>query len=309
MTSRRGVFVFVLAVFLVLVASSFASAGLGEWFGRITGMVTSNPVNVNITVSDVVAPVVYSVNVIPAVNLNEGPSSTVVVVNFSASDSSDLNDSSTVINLTRSGEAVRANTTNCVRIASAGNNNVNYSCNVRFFWFDGAGDWNIAVGVKDASGNFGMNLTKTVTINALTGFVSSPAALTWAAIIPGSSDQVSINDPVLINNTGNQDISAGSVQLNTTHLKGEVDSTKALYAGNFSAGVTTGGNAECGATTMAPSVYTAIGSAALPRGNFTVNDNSTGQEQVYFCLKYAGTELTSQAYSTSNMGAWTLKIA
>jgi hypothetical protein len=298
-----------LSFVVVLAVTGFVSAGLGDWFGKITGRVTSNPVNVNITVADTVAPVISTVNTISAVTLNEGPSSTSVVINFSASDSSNLNDTSALINLTRSGEAVRANTT-CVKIASVGGTIANYSCTIIFYWFDGAGSWNITASVKDISGNLGMNVTP-ITVNALTGFVSAPAALTWAAIIPGSNNQTSSNDPVLMNNTGNQDITAGNVQLNTTNLKGEVDNTKALTAGNFSVGVTTGGSppAECGATTMASSVYTARGSATLPHGNFTVNDGSTGQEQVYFCLKHAGTELTSQAYSTANMGAWTLKIA
>jgi hypothetical protein len=103
----------------------------------------------------------------------------------------------------------------------------------------------------------------------------------------------------------------GNVQLNTTNLLGETDSSKALYANNFSVGVNTGGSPplECGATTMAASAYTAIGSASLPKGNFTINDGSTGQEQLYFCLKKAGSELTAQSYSTLNQGSWTLKIS
>jgi hypothetical protein len=302
--------VFVLVLASILFVSSFASAGMFDWFGKMTGKVTSNPVNVNITVADIVAPVISSISTISSITLSEGPVSTSVVINFSASDSSSLNDSSAVINLTKAGETARINNS-CVKTSSAGiTNAANYSCTVVLYWFDGSGSWNITAGVKDISNNLGMNATTLITVNALTGFVISPSAITWASIIPGSTNQTATNDPITMNNTGNQNITAGNVQFNTTNLKGEVDNTRALYANNFSVGnVTGGGNPECGATTMSPSVYTAVDSIVLPRGNFTINDGNTGQQRIYFCLKYAGTELTSQAYSTANQGAWTLKIA
>ncbi len=48
--------------------------------------------------------------------------------------------------------------------------------------------------------------------------------------------------------------------------------------------------------------------ANLSRGNFTINDGNTGQEIYYFCIKLAGSDLTSQSYSTANEGSWTIKI-
>ena len=44
--------------------------------------------------------------------------------------------------------------------------------------------------------------------------------------------------------------------------------------------------------------------ANLTKGNFSLNDGSTGQEKLYFCLRYAGTELSTQAYSTANNTEW-----
>jgi hypothetical protein len=312
MNAKRGMLVFVLVLASVLLMSSFASAGMFDWFGKITGKVTSQPVNVNISVTNT-APTIVSVGSVPAVGLNEGPVSTTVNINFTAADADgalNLNDSSAMVNFTRAGESVRLNIS-CTKNNTIGNNVV-YTCNVPMYWFDGAGTWNVTVFVKDWSNSAASNVSTTFTVNALTGFVSAPAALTWAALTPGAVNQTSNNDPILMNNTGNQNITAGNVQLNTTDLLGETDANRKLYANNFSVGITTGGSppVECGATTMAPSVYTAIGSAVLPRGNFTVNDGSTGQEQLYFCLKYAGTELTAQAYSSDTTSrAWTLKIA
>ncbi len=304
------VFVFVSAIVILSVAS-FASAGLFDWFGKITGRVTSGPVGVNITVADIVAPNVTAVTPATAtVTLNEGPNSTSFVINFSAVDSSNLNDSSAVMNVTRNGEATRSNIT-CIKTSSGSVTAANYSCTIIFYWFDGAGIWNITAAVRDSSGNLGQNITSTVTVNALTGFVFAPANLTWAILLPGDINKTSNNDPILMNNTGNQNITVGNIQLNTTDLKGQVDNTKSLYAGNFTVGLDTGGTppVECSGTTMASSVYTAVGGANLTRGNFTINNGVTGQESLYFCLKLVGSELSSQTYSTNAMGAWTLKIA
>ncbi len=311
MNAKRGTLVFVVVLASVLLVSSFASAGMFDWFGKITGKVTQQSVNVNVTISNT-APTIASVSAISAVNLNEGPTSTTVVMSFVASDADgagNLNDSSAMVNFTRAGEVVRA--VSCTNAGSTATT-VNYTCSVPMYWFDGSGTWNVTVFVKDLSNSAASNVSTTFTINALTGFVSSPASLTWASLTPGSVNQTSTNDPIVLNNTGNQNITAGNVQLNTTDLLGELDANRKIYSNNFSVGVTTGGSppVECGATTMAPSVYTAIGSATLPRGNFTVNDGSTGQEQVYFCIKKVGSELTAQAYSSDSASrAWTLKIS
>ena len=56
---------------------------------------------------------------------------------------------------------------------------------------------------------------------------------------------------------------------------------------------------------------TGISGANLSNGNFTVGDGDTGQEELYLCLRYAGTELSAQSYSTGNEteGLWTVEVA
>ena len=307
--AKKGIGIFFIYLMLVVLVAGFASAGMFDWFGKITGKVTQQNVNVNITVSNT-APTIAAVNSISAVNLNEGPSSTTVTVNFRASDAdgaANLNDSSAMANFTRAGESVRLNSS-CANVATSGND-VNYSCSVSMYWFDGAGTWDVAVFVKDSSNSGAMNTSTTFTVNALTGYTAAPLALTWATLTPGLANQTSNNDPLLMNNTGNQNIAAGSIQMNTTNLVGETDNSRAIYANNISVGTATGGNAECAGTTMAANSFTAVTGANLTRGNFSVNDGNTGQEQLYFCLKYVGSELTAQAYSTTSQGAWSLKIA
>ena len=54
--------------------------------------------------------------------------------------------------------------------------------------------------------------------------------------------------------------------------------------------------------------YVNISIANLTRGNYTINNNYEGQEELYVCLRYAGSELTTQSYSTADQGTWTVKI-
>jgi hypothetical protein len=304
----------IVSAILILSVVSFASAGLGSWLGKITGKVTSNPVNLNISIS-AQAPQIILVPAVSAVNLNEGPANTLVRINFtvySQSGGTTINDSTSYVNLSSPGEALRLNAT-CLRTATYGpaNKYVNFTCLVPVYWFDVAGAWNITAFIKDTAGASALNGSAFFTINALTGFVEGPSALTWAPITPGNVNQTSTNDPLLMNNTGNQNITSGNIQINSTNLKGESDNSLALYANNFSVGITTGGAppVECGASAMTKAVFASVTSAVLPRGNFTINDGITGQEQTYFCLKTVGDELTTQAYSTAAEGAWTVKIA
>lgn len=308
---KKEIILVLVSVFIILSITAFASAGLSEWFGKITGRVTQNPVNLTITVLDTTAPTISKVYN-NTVTLNEGPNSTLVQINFSASDPSGyltINTTSAVVNLTRGGEATRMNAT-CILIVGAGNN-ANYSCNIYMVWFDGAGTWNITALIADFNNNVGQNTTNTFTVNALTGFMQAPSPLTWPVLLPNAYNQTSSNDPLTLNNTGNQDITSGNIQINATHLKGETDANRIIYSTNFSVFYATGGSppVECDVTTMGNSVYTGLAVSNLTHGNFTINDGTIGQERLYFCLKYAGAELTSQTYSTASMGAWTVKIA
>ncbi|MCH7568294.1 MAG: hypothetical protein IIA87_02630, partial [Nanoarchaeota archaeon] len=261
------------------------------------------------------------------VTLNEGPSSTTLVINFSVNDAEgigDLDNSTATLNITRSGEPVRFNNT-CSQISSqASGNNANYSCEVIVYWFDLDGEWLINASIKDSAGEFANNNTEVFNINSLTAFVSGPGNLTFGGINTGDINVTSTNDPLLINNTGNQDFADGSIEINATDLIGEENPAFALWSGNFSVGnVSDGSNAECNfggsggdsapnATRMnfthAGGNFVTIKLANLSRGNFSVNDGQTGQEELFICLLQVGSEISAQPYSTASQGAWTIRI-
>jgi len=137
--------------------------------------------------------------------------------------------------------------------------------------------------------------------------VISPQSLTYSGVLPNSVNQTASDDPIIVNNTGNANL---TVQINATSLYGKTDNSKAIYAGNFSVGLTTGAaNPECGlsATTLSESTFTTITGAVVGRGNLSLNDG-TAQEELYFCIKEIGS-ITSQTYSTQQEGSWIIKVA
>ena len=312
--NKKNYFIFVLIfVFLIVMITVGLFSG---FFGKITGFAPATKgMSINITVG--VPSIITVYNYSGATTLNGGPGLTNVTLNFTVYNSvgtAYLNDSTAKINLSYSGEVTR-NSSGCYR-AQTSTNYANYSCNITMWWFDGAGSWTVGTSIMDNNSNFVSNSSSVFYINANTGFDLSPGNLTWSSMGAGSTNQTA-NNPLLLNNTGNQPIGTGTVattgniSINATNLKGETNSAYQLIASNFSVGLTSGAAGSCGGGTagnLSTGVYVNVTSATLTKGNYTINDNSTGQENLYFCLRLAGSELISQQYSTLNQGAWTIKI-
>ncbi len=316
----RKLFIFgVFGLLLVLTVSSFASAGLFDWIKKtITGEATK-PVDINITVGagGGSAPTVISIFNSSAIGmaLNEGPSNSNFTINFSVIDVdgvSNLNSATATINLTKTGETTRYNWT-CDPYESSGTS-ANYTCQVMMWWWDGSGTWTVNATIMDNNNNKATNDTKTFEVSETTGFVQSPGNLTFATITAGSSNNTASNDPLLLNNTGNKDIAQTAISVNATNLVGEATSSQALYSGNFSVGNTTGSSAECSPIstlmnyTVSGGSYVNITLAVMNASNYSINNGQEGQEQLYFCLRFAGSELTQQSYSTRSQGSWTIQI-
>jgi hypothetical protein len=308
----------VLSILFTLLLISTVSAGWLDWVKKtITGYDTQQNFDLNITVG---APAIYAVynhtkscgasN--PYVQLTEN-TYTSAIINFSVyspSGAGNINISTAKVNLSYSGENLRENAS-CKLLESSGNY-ANFTCNITMWWWDVGEDWNVTAYIEDNSSSSAINDTVIQNVANTTSFLGGPSPLTWAGISPESANQTSNNDPYLMNNTGNVAIPSTLLTINSTNLRGELTSTEALWAGNFSVGWNTGGTppAECGGTSMVRGQFTALSIANLTRGNYTINNGITGQERLYFCLKVVGSELSTQAYSTANEteGVWTVKI-
>lgn len=305
--NKRFYFSTQMLIIIVVVAVVIFAAGLA-WdriLLKATGFATSGTADVNITVGNN-APFVTFVSPVPATDPSENGVRNVTFT-FVANDLdgvANLNDSTARAYVNFSSDPVRTNSS-CSHVADLNGTSANYSCTINMWYFDGAGGWSIHANISDVNSATGTNHSPTFTYNQLTAMVMSPSTLTWATLTLTSENQSSNNDPVLINNTGNDPIASGSVRVNAIDLGGEVITDEYIYAGNFSVGTTSPG---CGSTTLVNGTATGITGASLPRGNHSVNDGSTGQEQLYYCITALNSDISAQAYSTAAGGAWTVDI-
>ncbi len=296
----------------MLLLISFTSAGFLD-FLRPTGKAMDSPLDINVSVTSG-APDIYYVFSTPATGLNLGPNPTYLHINFSVSDSdgaSNINNATAAVNISKSGEAVRYNSS-CALVDYSGDY-ANFSCLVIAWWFDDDGDWNMNVNISDLNGNVASNTTETFSIDTLTGFEMSPSSITFSTLTPGTYNQTPTNY-ISMNNTGNDPIASGSVSINATNLIGEDNPSQALWAANFSASSLTGGKTECNitedATALVEDDFVGITGVVLNDGNYTVNGGGNGQEDMYLCLREVGAELSQQYYSSTGAArAWTVQVA
>jgi len=292
---------------LTLIILPIASASLvGDLWSEFTGQATSEEVGLKINVTGGNAPTVEilegTITDVSA-GLNEAPSLTTVslAVKITGQEGlGNINDSTIWAVFTKSGEETRS--ISCIRDNPKDTEySKTFNCNVEMFWWDSPGTWRINASAADINNNYAENTSITFNVGATAGFTAYPEEIIWAAINPGATDETAINWLVL-NNTGNID---RALQVNATNLLGETDNTKILLANDFSIDI----NAGCAGTGMSHLAYTPIAGANLPRGDFRLNDLSTGQEELFFCLNRVGQDITEQTYSTNQEGSWTVKIA
>ena len=314
MSDNTGLLFVVCLVFVLMLFVSSVSGGWFDFFKRgITGKATEGNVGLNITISSN-RPNITFVGMLPAQSITENGAAS-VIFNVTVNDSDGFGNIQTVTaRFNRTGEGIRQNSS-CVQLNTFATTNANYSCTVQLWYFDLSGDWGINITANDTSGLVTANLTTNFTLGQTSGFVLGPSNLTFPSIAPAAANQTATNDPLLLNNTGNKPITVGNIQVNATSLIGESDTSKGIYAGNFTIGTTTGSSGECdisggvnNATRMSRGLFTGLNLSNMSQGNHSANDGVTGQEQLYLCILLAGSELSSQSYSTLNQGVWTVKI-
>jgi hypothetical protein len=304
--------IFFFAIVLTLLMS-FVSAGIGDWIKGITGRATQGTTNITVTVAGaaMVSIIIYNETITGTANdpaENSIKPITFVVGLTDANGVADINNSGVSANFSYVGEAVRQNNSCSAISGQSTTTSQNFSCTIGMYYFDTPGVWTITARGNDLGNTTYNQTTKTFTYDSLTAMVISPGALTWSAVTPGQENATSGNDPTLINNTGNYNIT--NVTVTALDLLGETNTAFQINAGNMSVSVDNGGSppAECSGMIMANNTEKQITSAQLLRGNHSVGDGSTGQEQLYYCFKTIPSNIPSQTYSTAAGGSWTIKI-
>ncbi|MEK6917965.1 MAG: hypothetical protein AABW51_03380 [Nanoarchaeota archaeon] len=293
----------VLLIFLILVLNH---TNFFNKVAEITGFATSSTTTLNITLGNS-APTIPIVNAISAQNPTESTTKS-ITFNFTATDTdgaSNINTSTATAYFQKASETTRSNTS-CINLSVGVGNNINFTCTINMYYYDVNGAWTVNTTITDKNGGYATNSTPTFTYNLLTAMAMSPTAMTWQTLSSTDTDVGSNNDPIIVNNTGNAN--ALSVNVTSYNLRGETTITDFIYAANFTVENTSQG---CTGTAMVNATSTNVTSSILFKGNNSINNNNetSGQEQIYFCLKGLPPSISQQSYSSSAYGAWSVAVA
>jgi hypothetical protein len=294
---------------LPIISANIFSDFWKDFRARITGEATTGTTSLNITVGNT-APTIPFVLAVSSQNpLESGYRS--VLLNFSVNDtdgSTNINLSSARARFNRTGESNRDNFT-CANIGSGGNGQM-FTCNVSMYYYDEIGVWTINVSARDNSEAGAANSTTNFTFNLLTAMVLSPSALTWPSPINLTNTNITAtNNPIIINNTGNS--GNGTINLTAYNLRGETTTTQFIFANNFTIGnVTDGCGAGINASTMVNATSKQLNGTNFTKGNNSLNfvNQTSGQEQIFYCLRGVPQEISAQSYSSSFYGSWVVEV-
>jgi hypothetical protein len=313
---NKTIFAVIVAGIFILMFSYSVSAGIGDWWKGITGRATTGEANATITLSGTN---VVSVRIWNGTLTGISPIEDTIVrlqVNITVTDpdgAADINDSSVDLNVSRANEITKTNFT-CQYNGESTATSRNYSCHWDMWFFDESGFWDMTAIANDyGTGTYIQNIT-TFFYGSTQAIKLGPNSLTWAGVSPGLKNQTSNNDPMVLNNTGNYMVA--NLTITGINLVG-TNPTYWIDARNFTVDIATSGACsgsncvECtvsltGGVTMANNSETQIYNANVTRGNYTVNDGSTGQEQLYFCMPEVPSNIISQTYTTPD--EWVLTI-
>ena len=321
---KKEIYLFAFFMVLVLLVGSFVSAGFfDDLFGKITGKATTQATNVTLTAvgtAQVTIVVVNGTITGAAADPSEDTFNLIeIFVNVSDSDGvNDINDSSVNMSVQFFDQAVisvKRTNSSCVLVGDLNANTANFSCSFNMYYFYANGIWNITVFANDLGNKTAVESnTTTFDFGELKAIKLSPTGITFASVSPGDINVTGANDPTLLNNTGNFNVTS-ELEINATNLIGVSVQADEIPVANFTIDIDTGGNppVECfGGTTPVNATSTAISNSLIPRGNHTLQDGSSGQEQIYYCVNEVPVDISSQTYSSAKSdngyGAWTFKI-
>lgn len=308
-------------------AIPFVLSGRGNFLNSLTGAATSSSISTSITIN---SPPVISLVTVRNTTANTVAESGLQQINISfvANDTDglgNLDNNSAAIIINKTGETPRINYS-CVANATTPIG-INYSCIVSVWYFDHGGDWTINVSIKDTSGAYGENRSTQLFLGTLTAMVMSPAALTWPTLEIGATNKTSNNDPITINNTGNKDIGLGGITITGRDLIGQTTPSDVIRAQNFSVHAINGTSSscsgasclQCNGTQLLNNTAQPLAIANITAGNNSINSHtgmnstSSGQEDIFFCLRTVPSEIIRQVYNTTGnvnaTAAWTIAVS
>ena len=306
---KRGVFVFCITIVFLLIG--FSSAGLIDWFGKITGKATQQNTNVTIAVTGTASVTIEMFNeTLTGTTVDPISDSTKqinVTVRVTDTDGfSDINTTSVTMNFSRTGETTRINNT-CSDLSQNTVNAKNFTCTIYMWYYDDSGTWTINAAAKDlGNGTLIVNSTMVFIYGSLKNIEMHPTQITFPSSAQAAVN-VTANTPTFVNNTGNYNFTG--INVTALNLYGETVTTVMINIANITIGNNTGlnscdvsSNMGANATVLTNGTTTNVKHSILTRGNHSINNNQTGQEQIFYCFRTIPTGIQSQTYSSAYTG-------
>ncbi len=314
-------------IILVLLVIPIASGGFSGMWNMITGALPSSTTTLSI-----------SINAAPFINWTSNSTSYSITeagtmeINFSfwVTDTDgvdEINNISAALTVTHEGHSSDAifdgiyTNRSCVANSTVDTVTVSFNCTVNMYYWSAPGLWNVNVSINDTNGAYTENITQTFEILSTTAMVMSPTALTWSTLALGATNATPSDDPIVINNTGNKNFSAGGgITVTANDLQGLTTTTEFLGVGNFTVAAyngsvdCTGADClECNGTFMVNETAESLVVANITAGNNSIaaEDGTSGQEQLFFCLNLIPSQMSRQTYDTSGLSTdpWTITVS
>jgi len=329
---KEGKIILFFIIFISILIIPFIYGGffnfLGEIGNEITGLITSNTTGMTVRIGNT-QPVVDAITEIngtdeydhyidPQTITEDGVIS--IQFNFTASDPDgvgNLDDTSGTAYINDSTNFYEFTNSSCVWIADLNTTTAEYNCTVDIWYYGLAGDWTLNISINDSSGdssnNYADNITN-FTLGSSTCMMMAPINLTYGTIGLTDSNKTATNDPVVLNNTCNSNFS--TIEVTAIDFMGETIDDEKITANFTMVDIATGGSQctdencnECNGTIMSNNTAIQVVGAYLDPGNKSLEDNSTGQETLYFCMYDLPDGISQQQFSTVNASEWTIAVS
>ena len=286
-------------VIIIVIAAFLLTISLSQIiFEQTISFSPSQPTQVNVNVGNA-RPTITNLQAIPNVNLNPAPSTTNVLVTFTARDANganDLVDATASAQFSNTGEPTRTGT--CSLQSTAGKEKT-YQCSVSMSYFDKSGTWTATVNVADTKSATAQS-SSTLTVNLLRDISINPAIINFPSVAPGDVNIIP-TDITIITNKGNCEAPPGAILATAYDLIGETDSTQNLPAANFRIAGSSQADVCGQGNPLTHSSPTTVTTSALSRGS------AGNTESLSYCLTSVP-EVSSQLYSATGGSSWIIAI-
>ncbi len=246
--------------------------------------------NANFTVTLTIgntAPVVYYVQ-----TTNDDPAdgtTKTIYIYFNATDADgvlNLNDSSAQVFISYQPNSSLNHTSSSCTAYQTNTTAKSYNCSITINYYDNPGNWSINASVKDINGVPSDKTDINFTMNTLSAIQINITAIDFGTRSLGELDIAAGNNPLRINNTGNDDFTL--VNVTGYELRGVDVPDYVIPASNFSVNTT---NAPNG-TILSNATAVTVNGATLPRG-------ANSFEELYFYIEEVPLNLSEQVYNST----------